>query len=428
MRSQSLQNLRVLIVDDNDTNREILRHQVHTWGMDSTEAANGQDALAHLRQAVADGRPYDIAILDMQMPGMDGVTLAQTIKADPQLASVRLIILTSVGWYGESANARQAGVDDYLSKPVRQSQLYSCLLTLMSSAVDSDASLPADRINPGLTRKPQWDAHILLAEDSPVNQEVATHMLKAMGCRVTGVVNGQEALDAIVHTGYDLVLMDCQMPQMDGFTATQYIRQHLEETGGEHLPIIALTAHAMTGDRDRCLAAGMDDYVSKPFTEAQLQMVIARWLAPRSTVAQDTPALTEVLPESPAASIHRETSAASPLDPVTLNRLRDLGERRGQDVFGTVVQMYLDQTPNLLALLQDAVARCDADEVCQVAHAFKANSGHVGALALVTLCQELENQGAAQLIPEMADSLAAIETEYASVQDALNALMQETSP
>ncbi len=136
---RSLHNLRVLIVDDNDTNREILRHQVQTWGMKSAEAANGPHALTHLRQAVTDGRPYDIAILDMQMPGMDGVTLAQIIKADPQLAPVRLLILTSVGWYGENANARQAGVDDYLSKPVRQSQLYSSLVTLMSSTAASAA-------------------------------------------------------------------------------------------------------------------------------------------------------------------------------------------------------------------------------------------------------------------------------------------------
>ncbi len=269
MRPHDLQGLRVLIVDDNDTNREILRYQVQTWGMDSAEAASAPEALTHLRHAATHGQLYDVAILDMQMPDMNGLTLAHAIKAEPQLASIRLVILTSVGWYGDSTDIRQAGIDDYLSKPVRQAQLYNCLLAMMSKPVKPAASLPASP-NPISSSNAQWDAHILLAEDSLVNQEVATHMLKVMGCQVTNVVNGREALEAIRHTGYDLVLMDCQMPEMDGFSATRAIRQHLVETGGAHLPIIALTAHAMTGDRERCLDAGMDDYISKPFTEVQL--------------------------------------------------------------------------------------------------------------------------------------------------------------
>lgn len=425
---QNLQRLRVLIVDDNDTNREILRHQVNSWGMDSEEAADGSHALASLHRAAIDGQPYDIAILDMQMPEMDGVTLAHHIKSAPQLAPVRLVILTSLGWYGESENARQAGVEAYLSKPVRQSQLYNCLATMMSTTGAPDAAPPAEPQNPLLTQTPQWEAHVLLAEDSSVNWEVATHMLVTMGCQVTCVANGQEAFDAVVQTEYDLILMDCQMPEMDGFTATRHIRRHREEAGGEHLPIIALTAHAMTGDRERCLAAGMDDYISKPFTELQLQMAISRWLTPRSTAVQVTPAVPDVQPETPAASVHRELSTESPLDLATLSSLRDLGERRGQDVLSTVVLMYLDQTPSILATLRDAVAHQNTDEVREVAHAFKSNAGHVGALTLATLCQEIENQGAAQLISEMADTLAAVEMEYASVRDALNALMQETSP
>ncbi len=257
-------------------------------------------------------------------------------------------------------------------------------------------------------------------------------MLKAMGCRVTCVVNGQAAIDAMRHHAYDLVLMDCQMPQMDGFTATQYIRQHLKETGGRHLPIIALTAHAMAGDRERCLAAGMDDYVSKPFTETQLQTVMSRWLASHASATQAAPdfdkTLTDMPITSPTLSSDGEASAESPLDPVTLNSLRNLGERRGQDVLGTVVQMYLDQTPNLLAVLQDAVARGDANDVHHVAHSLKSNAGNVGALTLVTLCQALENQGASQLIHEMADALTAIEMEYTSVRNALHTLIQETAP
>ncbi|ETX00566.1 MAG: hypothetical protein ETSY1_10765 [Candidatus Entotheonella factor] len=418
---QDLRNLRVLIVDDNDTNRDILRHQVQAWGMVSEEASSGPQALAHLRHATTHGQWYDVAILDMQMPHMDGITLARAIKADPQLASLRLVILTSVGWYGDSTDARQAGIDDYLSKPVRQAQLYDCLAALMSTPATAAASTPAASSPPPLSDT-QWDAHILLAEDSPVNQEVATHMLQAMGCQVTSVVNGREALDAIQHTRYDLVLMDCQMPAMDGFSATRAIRQHLAENGGDHLPIIALTAYAMSGDRERCLEAGMDDYLSKPFTETQLRTILTRWLTMPSP--PQNPALQ---PEPPAPEGNGQAVTSSPLDPVTLDRLRQLSERRGQDVFGTVVQMYLDQTPTLLVALQDAVACQDAEGIRQSAHTFKSNCGHVGAMALLDLCQELETRGAAQLFTDTDELMRVIETEYASVRDALNVLMQEAS-
>ncbi len=421
IRPRGLRGLRVLIVDDNDTNREILRYQARLWGMESQEAASGPQALEYLRHAATHGQWYDVAILDMQMPHMDGVTLAQTIKADPQLASIRLVILTSVGWYGDSTDVRHAGIDDYLSKPVRQTQLYNCLVTLMSTPATPAVSLPAAS-SPLALSAPQWDAHLLLAEDSPVNQEVATHMLKVMGCRVTSVVNGQEACEAVRHTRYDLVLMDCQMPGMDGFSATRAIRQHLADTGGDHLPIIALTAYAMTGDRERCLEAGMDDYLTKPFTEKQLRTVLARWLTMSAPpVTADPPA------EPPVPDVDSGTAAASPLDPVTLDTLRQLGERRGQDVLGTIVQMYLDRTPALVATLQDAVARQDAEGIRQQAHTFKSNCGHVGAMALVELCQELEDRGAAQLTTDTAELMRVIETEYASVQDALKVLMQEAS-
>jgi CheY-like chemotaxis protein len=213
------------------------------------------------------------------------------------LASIRLIMLTSVGWYGESTDARQASIDDYLSKPVRQAQLYNCLVDLIAAPPTPATSLPTSS-NPLSRPDSQWDADILLAEDNPVNQLVATHMLKAMGCRVASVANGREAVEAIRHTPYDLVLMDCQMPEMDGFSATQGIRQHLAATGGGHLPIIALTAHAMTGDRERCLAAGMDDYLSKPFTQTQLRTILARWLTLSSGVT------TEAIPPMIADSHH----------------------------------------------------------------------------------------------------------------------------
>lgn len=306
---RGLQGLRVLIVDDNDTNREILRYQVQAWGMVSEDVASGAQALDHLRRSAAYGQTYDMAILDMQMPHMDGLTLTRAIKADPQLASIRLVILTSIGWYGDSTDARLAGIDDYLSKPVRQAQLHNCLVALMSVLPP-----PAPQSPPSSLSQPdgQWDAHILLAEDSPVNREVAVHMLKLSGCRVTSVVNGREAVEAIRHTRYDLVFMDCQMPEMDGFSATHAIRQHLATIGGSHLPIIALTAYAMTGDRERCLASGMDDYLSKPFKEVQLRTVLARWLPPSSGgTADDTPPRRSDVQTAPLAPAEDDGTAAT---------------------------------------------------------------------------------------------------------------------
>ena len=428
MRPQGLRGLRVLIVDDNDTNREILRYQVRTWGMESVDVSGGAQALERLRRDALYGQFYDVAILDMQMPSMDGLTLARAIKAEPQLTSIRLVMLTSVGGHGHTPNARQANIDDYLSKPVRQAQLYNCLMALMA-APSPLGSLPTALPSSPPPPTAQWEAHILLAEDSPVNREVATHMLQVMGCEVTSVTNGREAVEAIRDTSYNLVFMDCQMPELDGFGATQIIRQHLAATECVHLPIIALTAYAMTGDRERCLEAGMDDYISKPFTEVQLRAVLARWLMPSLRLeAEETSSMdADVFQETPGAPIDHGIASTSPLDPDTLDNLRQLGEQRGQDVLGTIVTMYLDQTPALLATLQDTVARQDAEGLCQAAHALKSNCGHVGALALAGLCQELENRGARQLNADATELLMAVEREYALVQNALHVLKQEVS-
>lgn len=275
-----LHDLRVLIVDDNATNREILHHQMLAWGMQDDSASDGPQALERLRAAAAQREPYDLAILDMNMPEMDGLALARAIQADPLIAAVRLVMMTSVGLYGDASEAYQAGIVQYLSKPVRQSQLYHALVTAVGPADRSPTSqtyatphLPAGT--------PAFAAHVLLAEDNPVNQGVAEGMLRRLGCEIDCVANGQEAVDALTHAAYDLVLMDCQMPVMDGFTATQRIRELEAEGRLERLPIIALTAHAMQGDREACLSHGMDDYLSKPFNLNQLYEVLTRWLPER---------------------------------------------------------------------------------------------------------------------------------------------------
>jgi len=288
---RDLFDLRVLVVDDNATNRQILRHQLFAWKMQKGSAANGYEALELLRAAAADKKPYDLALLDMQMPEMDGMTLARAIKADPAIASTRLIILTSMGHMHTQDELKAAGVDAYLIKPVKQSRLFDTLVDVLGRAAAETAFVPPAPAPlaaavPGeapAAPAPPGSARILLAEDNPVNQKVALAQLKGLGFGADPAGNGHEVLSALRRLPYDMVFMDCQMPDMDGYEATRQIR--LAEQAGTatwHSPmrIVAMTANAMTGDREKCLAAGMDDYLSKPVRKAELQAALMKWLVP----------------------------------------------------------------------------------------------------------------------------------------------------
>ncbi|HEX7523004.1 MAG TPA: response regulator [Candidatus Deferrimicrobium sp.] len=272
-----LKGLKVLVVDDNRTNREILEKQLHVWGMSSGGAGGGDEALSILRMASSEGAPFDLAILDYHMPDIDGLQLAGLIKADSSLSGIRLIMLSSVGIRGDGKKARETGVSGYLTKPVRRDVLYESIAAVMGILDPAAEGKLVTRHTVAGTQK-KIDGRILLVEDNLVNQEVTLGMLSVHGCRADVAENGQEALDAITVGEYDLVLMDCQMPVMDGFAATRALRAREKETGGKHLTVVALTANAMQGDRDSCLAAGMDDYVSKPFTIQRVGDILAKWL------------------------------------------------------------------------------------------------------------------------------------------------------
>jgi signal transduction histidine kinase/DNA-binding response OmpR family regulator len=269
-----LRGVRVLCVDDHATNRAVLEAQLSAWSMQAECVADGPTALARLRAAHAAGQPYTLAILDYRMPGMDGLALAQTIKADPILAPVRLVMLSSVSQRGHGSAAQQAGIAAFLVKPVRQAQLYTCLTTIMGTIVQPACVAPAT--HPQEKAQPQVHARVLVVEDNVVNQKVAVRLLEKLGCRVDVAANGLEAVSMLAQLGYDLVFMDCQMPEMDGFAATAVIRQR-EVHSGQHIPIIAMTANAMQGDRERCLAAGMDDYIGKPVKSDALVAMLQKW-------------------------------------------------------------------------------------------------------------------------------------------------------
>jgi CheY-like chemotaxis protein len=277
----SLANLRVLIVDDNETNRRILCAQTRCWKMVPTECDSGQKALQLLREAKSNGQHYDLGILDLMMPGMDGFELARAIKSDSDTASLPLVMLTSFGDRRLGAEAREAGVAMYLPKPVRQAHLQDCLSTVMGRSREKARENLTPAASQSLVRDPVVEnllsrKRILLAEDNSVNQKVAVRQLKKFGVHTDAVANGHEVLEALKRIPYDLVLMDCQMPEMDGYEATAEIRRR--EGLSRHTPIVAMTANALEGDREKCLAAGMDDYISKPVRNGELERVLEKYL------------------------------------------------------------------------------------------------------------------------------------------------------
>jgi PAS domain S-box-containing protein len=278
-RPVALDGVRALIVDDNATNRAFLRVQLGRWRVSSEEAEDGSAALQRLRAAAATSQPYDVVLLDHQMPGMDGLALARVIKADAALAGSRLILLSSWSQAGQNAAAREAGIEVRLPKPVRPSRLLDHLLQLVGRAPQVTTA-PAVVAPPIPAAVPLRPGRILVAEDNAVNQRLIERLLAKLGYRADVVGDGREAVTAIASVGYDLVLMDVQMPEMDGLEATQAIRASEAAAGRRRIPIIALTANAMQGDEARCQAAGMDAYLSKPVSQSQLLTVLERWLQP----------------------------------------------------------------------------------------------------------------------------------------------------
>jgi len=275
--AEDLSRLHVCVIDDNATNRLLLEHHARSWGMTHASAEDGPRGLACLREASRVGRPFDLALIDMQMPNMDGLELARAIRADPSIAPLRLVLLTSLARRGDAKLARDSGFSAYLTKPIHQHQLYDCLRLVMGQTAagseDPDRFVTVHSLAEIESRSHD---RILLAEDNAINQKVAVKMLEKLGYHVDVVANGEEAVEALSRIPYALVFMDCQMPEMDGFEATKRIR--LAEGGRRHTPIIAMTANVMQGDRERCLAAGMDDYVSKPIATKDVKAALDRWL------------------------------------------------------------------------------------------------------------------------------------------------------
>ncbi len=445
--SSTLAELKVLVVDDNATSRKIVRHQGTIWGMQIDETANGYEALERLREEAYKGDPYDLAILDMRMPEMDGATLGQHIKADPTLTKTRLVMMTSLSLNKDQQRLSDLGFADCLVKPVKLTRLLDCLLKVMnapegkiigSQALSATDTIATNLISHSLSTAqsllapPQITLKILLAEDSLINQKVALNQLKNLGYSADVAVNGQEVLNLMQHIQYDLILMDCQMPILDGYKTTQAIRQLPQQPN--QVVIIAMTANAMPEDRVRCLEAGMDDYMSKPVRKEDLAAKLSQWAEviqeqqQRGNVkGQSTPELLSVscepqLPENvwdqEAGCTKLENLPNSLVDRHYLHEISNGNEEFKREV----LQVLIEVLPSHFEALKGAIVTHDYATVTTESHFIKGSSASTGARSIAYLAELLEQQSrqenltdADRLLTEMVADLNQIQAYVAAL-------------
>ncbi|MEH6578430.1 MAG: response regulator [Amphritea sp.] len=416
----AIHELPVLIVDDNATNRRILEEVLVNWAMKPMTAASGAEALAKLEQAQAAGTPYQLMLLDAMMPGMDGFELAQRLRADPQYSAMAIIMLSSVGQSEKTARLEDRGIARCLTKPVKQSSLLNAILSLKGLVTQ-----PVETQGPILGTTP---LHILLAEDGLINQKVATKLLEQRGHSVVIANNGKEAVDCFERESFDLVLMDVQMPEMDGFQATARIRE-LESGSPAHQPIIAMTANAMKGDREQCLAAGMDDYIPKPIRSQQLYDTIEQ-VVPAVAVEAVTPEPHSVPAPSSQSSSSQDAStqeAASDTphpDACDVFDPEDALKRVGDDAdtLKEMIELFYEECPKLMAEIHESLAAGDSVALRRAAHTLKGTADIFAAKRTVAAALKLELMARKGTLDEAPEALSALESEVQSLKQALKSL------
>jgi Amt family ammonium transporter len=406
----SLESVKVLGVDDNAVNREILEQQLRAWNMEIVTAADGPNAIQILRQAKRDGRPFKLAILDWHMPGMDGIELANAIRAMDEISDIPLVMLTSVEDRIAAPELKTIGFAGHLVKPVRQSRLLDTIAEAIGKgalkpANTGPASTTSDRAA-ALPQTPSMRAHLLLAEDNEINQIVASEILKNAGYSYDIVGAGTDAVDAVCSKHYDLVLMDCQMPGMDGFEATRAIRDR-EANGAMcgsssgRIPIVALTANAIKGDREVCLASGMDDYVTKPINPVKLIEVIERHLPEGVGGKPKADSLTDW------GAGHSAEPERAPLDMPSLLE-RCLGS---SDLANKVLRLFSDQVGKEVSRLEHNLQEGNLENFCRVAHTVKGCAANVSAEPVRAIAAELEQLARAGNVTDANEKLLALNSE-----------------
>jgi len=356
-------------VDDNLTNRQILKEVLTNWHMCPVTAESGNAALRCLEDSLLNERPFALVLLDGQMPGMDGFEVAEKIVRNPKFVNVRIVLLTS-GFVADRSRLRKLGISSSLSKPIKQSELFDLIISVIGDP-EAQTNRANGRLRESRKTKRSSGLRVLVAEDNEVNQLVAKRIFEKMGHRVTVVGNGKEAVAALDKRKFDFVAMDVQMPLMDGLDATAAIRKAEEKTG-KHVPIVAMTAHAMKGDRERCLGAGMDGYVAKPIRSSELGKAIA-----------------EILGKDRRAS---EASAAETRAGIAPDALLE-GVGGNRQLLQKLAQLFLADLPKSLARIQAALDSRDGEELGKAAHALKGSVGNFGAAQAVTAAANIERFG-----------------------------------
>ncbi|HEX7862802.1 MAG TPA: response regulator [Verrucomicrobiae bacterium] len=396
--ASTLQGFRILVVDDNETNREIVHRQVLSWKMRNGSEDSGQSAIKALEEAATANDPYHVAILDMQMPEMDGLSLARAIKSNAAIASTHLIMLTSLGYLPEERRWREAGISAYLIKPVKETRLYDTLVSVLRGSGQSRRSQPVATPGADLSRR---SVRVLVAEDNVVNQKVALRQLQKLGYSADAVANGLEVLQAIKQIPYDVVLMDCQMPELDGYEATRAIRaEEQKNSESRRHYIIAMTAHALAGDREECLTCGMDDYISKPVRMEELDSAISRGLQTmNNSCGKD---------------------GADILDHETLQSVRDLRTPGESDPLAELIDLFILDTPPRLNKIMDAFKAGSAADLERAVHALKGSSSNLGAKCLASACADVMKISREGKLPD-SSAIAKILSEFERLKPALEA-------
>jgi signal transduction histidine kinase/CheY-like chemotaxis protein len=395
-----LEGLPVLVVDDNATNRVILCEILRNWRMKPSPVDNGRDAVNTMQHAAGTGVAYPLVLLDAMMPEMDGFAVAQEIKNNPAFAGATILMLSSADSAGDADRCRELGIARYLRKPIKQSELLDAILIALGTVPLND--LPTSAVPEVDTTTTGW--RVLLAEDNEVNQQLANRILTRRGHKVETVENGKDALAAWRRQEFDVILMDVQMPEMDGLAATAAIRAE-EQAAGKHIPIIALTAHAIMGDRERCLAAGMNGYVAKPLRPEELLAV-----------------MTELLVGPPTKGVGPSQPDAEPAIDLEAALARVEGDR---ELLRKMAEIFAGQSRPLLDSIKAAVAAQDGPALERAAHKLKGSVGNFGAAAVVETAQQLENQGRNADWSHTAEACARLETQLQALNNALGQFIEE---
>ena len=407
----SLLGAKVLVVDDSATNRSLVRSILSSWGCRPEESADGDSALAILRQAAQGADPFQIALLDMSLPGMDGEELGRRIAADPQLKHAALVLMTGFGRNSDLARLQALGFSGHVIKPIWERTLREALLALRARGNGTVA--PGEHVaQPPSTVRANRQARILLAEDNLTNQEVAVAMLRKLGYSTDLVANGTAALEALRKADYDAVLMDCEMPEMDGYEATKRIRDLRAGARHPRIPIIAITADAMTGDRDKCLQAGMSDYLAKPVELRQLADILEKWLNTAASAGEVSPPGGQP-PANPEAVFNRTVFNQRVFNQEDL-LARLMGDK---SLASEVIAGFLDDAPRQLRTLKKMLEEGNADGARRQAHTLKGAAATMSAEALRALCAEAQDAAASMelsralaLLPRLQEQFELLKT------------------